>query len=266
MKAQRRHELKANSLIWTLQGLPQTIKKYQSQISLVLVLIALAILMVRYRVNIAQQRLHEAQQSLGIATDELNMLKARYFVPGDDASQYMKMREEYFGDGLQQADDAYQKTPDSQASLKANALLMKGDLNFQMAGTPPLPGAATQPSLRPSEPADQLLSGAYDSYSQVLSDYPKLNFATTAARFGLAAVAENRAVLNGGSDASQWDAARAQYQAIIDSDAEAAYKAIATARLQLLPKLSAPVAIGYTAPAIRAVATQAAKLGPATAP
>jgi len=265
MKAQRRHELKANSLIWTLQGLPQTIKKYQSQISLVLVLIALAILMVRYRVNNAHQRLQEAQQSLGIATDELNMLKARYFVPDDDASQYMKMREEYFGDGLQQADDAYQKTPDSQESLKANALLMKGDLNFQMASTPPLPGAATQPSLRPSEPPDQLLSGAYDSYSQVLSDFPKLKFATTAARFGLAAVAENRAVLGGG-DASQWDAARAQYQAIIDSDTEAAYKAIATARLQLLPKLSAPVAIGYTAPTIRIIATQAVKLGPATAP
>ena len=40
MKAERRHELKVNSLSWTLQGFPETVKKYQSQIALGMVLIA----------------------------------------------------------------------------------------------------------------------------------------------------------------------------------------------------------------------------------
>jgi hypothetical protein len=258
MKAERRHELKANSLIWTLQGLPETIKKYQSQIALGLVLIALAIVMVKYRINIAQERLMAAQQSLGVAADDLRRLKNMAFNPGSDGVQFMKAREEYYSDGLQQADEAFSKSPDSQDAMKAEALLHKGDLNFEMANTPELPGAATQPALRLAEPEDNLLSNASDAYSQVLQNYPGQKFAATAARFGLAAVAENRAVAGGGSDASQWDAAKAQYQSVLDSDAEAAFKTIATLRMGLIPQLSKPAAIGLTA------TTEAVPLGPTT--
>ena len=198
MKAERRHVLKANSLIWTLQGLPETIKKYQSQIALGLVLIALTIVMVRYRINIAQERLSAAQQSLGVAGEDLHRLKNMAFNPGADGIGYMKAREEYFSDGLQQADEAFQKAPDSQDAMKADALLHKGDLNFEMANTPVMPGAATQPALQPAEPEDSLLSNAFDAYTQVLQNYSSQKFAATAARFGLAAVAENRAVAGGG--------------------------------------------------------------------
>jgi len=244
MKAQRRHELKANSLIWTLQGLPEAIKKYQSQIALVLVLIALAVVMVRYRINLAQEKLQGAQQSLGVAADDLGRLKGMAYRPGTDGIQYMREREIYYADGLQQADDAFQKAPDSQEAMKAEALLDKGDLNFEMANTPGLPGAATQPALRPAEPQDALLSNASDAYTQVLGNYGSQKFAMTAAHFGLAAVAEDRAAAG---DGSQWDAAKAQYQAVLDSDVEAGFKAIATLRLGMLAQLSKPMATGMPA-------------------
>jgi hypothetical protein len=248
MKAERRQQLKANSLIWTLQGLPEQIKKYQSQIALVLVLIALAIVMVRYRINQAEERLRAAQQSLGVAAEDLNHMKNMAYEPGVNAAQFAGIRDEYYTDGLQEADEAFEKSPDNQPGMKAEALLDKGDLNFQMANSAVLPGSTTQASLRPPEATDTLLSNAYDAYSQVLQDYSGEKFAATAARFGLAAVAENRAVANGGSDQLQWDAAKAQYQAIIDSGVEEAFKAIARQRMDLLPQLSRPQAVGLTAP------------------
>ena len=258
MKAQRRQQLKANSLIWTLQGLPETIKRYQSQIALVLILIALAIVMIRYRMNAAEQRLQEAQQSLSIASEELHHLQMGSYYPGSDPPEYVKRRMEYYSDGLQQADDALQKAPDSQPALKAEALLVKGDINFEMANAPEMPGAATQPSLRPPETIENLLNNAYDAYMQVLQNYSDQKYAATAAHFGLATVAEDRAVAGGGNNTSQWDAAKTQYQAVVDSDAEPGFKAIAAQRIQLLPQLQRPAAIGLSA------STMMTPLGPTT--
>jgi hypothetical protein len=248
MKAQRRHELKANSLIWTLQGLPQTIKKYQSQIALALILIALIIVMVNYRIRVAQERLIDAQRSLSAAGEELQRMQESHFNPFSQnisGSDYMKIVQEYYFDGLQHAEDALDKTSDSQSAMKAEALLDKGDLNFQLANMPDLPGAATQPALRPSETTENLLNNAYDAYMQILQSYPNEKVPVISAHFGLAAVAENRAAAS--KDASQWDAAKTQYQAIIDSDAAQPYKVMATFRLNLLPRLSKPVMTGFIA-------------------
>jgi tetratricopeptide (TPR) repeat protein len=260
MKAQRRHELKSNSLIWTLQGLPEQIKKYQSRIALVMVLVALAIVLVRYRITAAEQRLVDAQAAMGIATDDLARLRNSVYYRGTDLDTVMKTREAAYSDGLEQADAAFQKASDSRPAMKAQALLDKGDFNFEMANFPELPGATTQASLRPAESQDSLLSGAADAYGQVIQNYPDQKFAVVAARFGLAAVNENRGA---------WDDAKTQYQAILDSDAEQAFKDVAKQRLDLLPQLSQPVTIGLQAatkesvgvepmpiPALRAVTTQ----------
>ncbi len=147
----------------------------------------------------AEQRLAEAQESLAIASDDLRQLENIVPPPGGDLLILVKQREELYSEGLQQADAALQKAPDSQAALKAQALILKGDFNFNMANFPELPGAATQPSLRPAESDDSLLSNASDAYTEVLQSYASEKFAVTAAHFGLAAVAENR---------GNWDAAR----------------------------------------------------------
>ena len=51
---------------------------------------------------------------------------------------------------------------------------------------------------------------------------------------------------------------QAQYQAVLDSDAEEAFKTIATLRMGLIPQLSKPAAIGFTA------TTEPVQLGPST--
>jgi hypothetical protein len=238
MKAERRHELKSNSLVQSLKLFPEAVKQYQSQIALVVVLIALAIVLLRYRLSAAEQRLNEAQESLSIASDDLQRLQSTAPVPGADMQMVMKEREDFFSEGLQRADEAFQKAPDSKAALKAQALILKGDFNFNMANLPDLPGAATQPSLRPSEGEENLLSKASDAYTQVLQNYASEKFAVAAAHFGLAAVAENKGA---------WDAAKAQYQAISDGNAETPYKNLASARLALIPELALPVAVDLPA-------------------
>lgn len=238
MKAERRHELKVNSLSWTLQQLPETAKKYQSQIALVLVLAALVVLLVRYRNSAAQQRLAEARQSLGIAAEDLQQLESMAPFPDVDLQMLMRKREDFYADGLQQADQVLQKAPDSQTAMKAQALILKGDFNFDMANFPELPGAATQPALQPAESPESLLSNAADAYTQILQNYGSDKSAVTAAHFGLAAVAENRGA---------WNDAKAQYQAILDGDAETPYKALASRRLLILPQLQQSVTMDVDA-------------------
>jgi hypothetical protein len=240
MKAQRRQELKANSLLWHIQGLPEQIKKYQSQIALVFLLIALAIVLIRYRMNAATQRLYDAQAAMAISTDDLDNLRRLqvYAFSPDQMDRLMKAREEAFADGLQQADTVFQKAPDSQPAMKAQALLAKGDLNFEMANFAPLPGAATRPELRPAESDESLLTAAAEAFSQVIDNYPDQKFAVAHARLGLAAVNENR---------GNWDDAKKQYQAIIDSDADQGFKYLAAKRIALLAQISQPVMIDLQA-------------------
>jgi tetratricopeptide (TPR) repeat protein len=246
MKAERRRELKVNSLVWHLQGLPQTIKKYQSQILLVLTLIALVIILINNRIRAARERIESARQSVSIAGEDLQQLKNRLIpAPGADLSNLMKAREDAFSEGLQQVELALQKAPESEAALRAQALLYKGDLNFQMANFPVLPGADTQPSLRPVESEDDLLNNATDAYNQVIQHYPNDQFSTTAAHFGLAAIAENRAAAG---DTSQWYTASSEYQAILDSAAEKAFTDMAQDRLKLLAQLRQPIVFDLPPP------------------
>ena len=92
MKAERRHELKSNSLSTSLLLIPEKVKQYQSQIALGIVLIALAVVLVRYRMSAAEQRLAEAQESLAIASDDLRQLENIVPPPGGDLLILVKQR------------------------------------------------------------------------------------------------------------------------------------------------------------------------------
>jgi tetratricopeptide (TPR) repeat protein len=237
MKSERRRELRQNALIWHLQGLPEKIKQYQSQISLVLIVIALGVVLIQYRMRTAEEKLDAAREAVAIATQDFNQLQSTLGVVRDPAMG-MRQREEWYADGIQQTQDALQKAPDTQQFLKAHALLIKGDLSFEMSNLPEMPGASTQPALRPAESMDDLLSAASDAYSQALQTYGDIPSVAVSARFGLAAVAENQ---------SQWDAARQQYQAIISSNAAQPYKDYAKQRMDLLDQLQRPAAVDFSA-------------------
>ena len=121
MKAQRRHELKQNSLVKSiaeLSGKGNYFQQYQSQILLGCVVVALIIVVIRYRLSSAQERINQAQQSLSLALEDLKELKQ---LPplGNDAQRIVTHREDLYSDGVKEIENVLAKAPGSQAITRA---------------------------------------------------------------------------------------------------------------------------------------------------
>jgi hypothetical protein len=240
MKAERRHELKQNSLVKKLEDLPRY-KQWGTRAMLGVILLAMLIFGWRYRQSAGAARVDSARDSLAAGQEALLRLKdtALQLAEGGDPAAVANIRMDSFADGLKEVDDAIANAGDANPLLVAAALLCRGDLNFELANIPPIPGASTRPSLQPDQSEPDLLNAAADAYSQVLQNYPNDLPSVTQARFGLAAVAEDRALI----DPSNWDKATSYFQAILDSDAPELFKDQAKAQLALLPNLQKPLTL-----------------------
>jgi hypothetical protein len=265
MKAERRHELKTNSLARGLEGVPEHWREYGSKVLLVVLVAAIVFLLVRYWNDKKVRDAEMVTSSMQTAHSELEQLKnlpIQLF--GASASAVAEQRQRI----AQQVDQAFSTVINSTKDPKTlgNAFLGQGDLNWMLANFPELPGAETLPSNLQIQNRDGLLDQARSWYEKVLeqgnSAAPSDVFY---ARLGLAAIAENQ---------SQWDKAKAQYQSITDAaDMPASFKEYATERLAQLPQLQTPalivprppVAPAATAPA-SAPAVPAATSQPTTAP
>ena len=135
-------------------------------------------------------------------------------------------------------------------SQRAGALVARGDLNWELANFPILPGAATQPALRSPEEPTVLLGKAESAYQQVATDseFADQHEAIASAHLGLAAIAENR---------GDWAKAKSELQAVIDhkNDVPAA-AAVAQQQLTALPGLAAKI------PLVAVAAAPAPVMGP----
>ncbi len=238
MKAERRHELKQNSLVRNLEHLPDTGKIYGTRILLGLILVIIVFLLVRYRINANADRMNLARIQLASAAENLGRLRSTAVVPVGQEAGTVQARSSLFSSGVQSAQDAFDAAPDKDDQLKAEALIAKGDLNFEMANLPQISLATKQPeTVAPN--IDQYLSDSEGAYNQALQ-YPDQISTATAARFGLAAVAENRAALNS-KDGSQWEKAHQQYDAIVLSNAPEGFRKMAQNRDAMLASLRQPL-------------------------
>jgi hypothetical protein len=262
MKAQRRHELKQNTLAHSIAQLPQATKQHRSMIVLAIVAGVLAFILVRQRMSAGNDAAAGAMLLLGQSDEELAILnQLGGFEAPTDPDQAIKQRNDAFTNAIKTADGAIESIGNKDPHIAARGILNKADTNFTMANMPPVPGATTRASLRPDQTPDQLLSAAETLYSQVLSKYPDDMLSVASAHFGLAAVAEDRAV----SDPSNWDKAAQNYQAVLDGSATAAFKSLATQRLANLPNLKKPMISNLTAPSTQP-STEPATIGATTMP
>jgi hypothetical protein len=118
-------------------------------------------------------------------------------------------------------------------------MLARGDLNWTAASLPPLPGAATQPALHMAKSSKEYLSNAAEAYQAITSGYSDVTHADMAARFGLAAIHEQR---------GEWEQAKSIYQKIAADAAKfPSYKQLADARLTAVDTLRQPVIMGKPA-------------------
>lgn len=223
MKAERRHELKTNSLAKSLEGLPQYWREYGSRVLLVVLVAAITFLLVRYWNDKKAREQETISTSLETAHTALRELERAplELAGGAPASAIAEERERL----TQQVDTALAGLVSATKDPKvlSNAYLARGDLYWTLANFPALPGSETQPSLDVPN-RDGVLEQARSWYQKVIDQG---NAATLDdqfyARVGLAAVAENL---------RQWDKARDQYNAIANSGSMTpSYKQYATERL-----------------------------------
>src|SRR5947209_2262448 len=76
MKAERRHDLKTNTLVRELELLPELWKKYGQQALLVVVAIVLVLVLIRYRLVSAETRRDTAAKALSDCQQMLDTLKS----------------------------------------------------------------------------------------------------------------------------------------------------------------------------------------------
>lgn len=207
MKAERRHDLKTNTLAREMQNLPQLWRQHGNKLLLVLIGIMLIIIVIRYRLTESAQRESSAKTALTKAEAEIAEIKSTpyWLYTTEDAivgqfSQQAGFAEDDISEALRSADDP---------QLRAQAYVARGDLNLLWAGFPTLPAATTRPSLAPPHSRDEYLNNAEAAYNEALKGLASRQTIWNA-HVGLAYVAEDR---------GEWDAAKRNYETVINDSA-----------------------------------------------
>lgn len=240
MKAERRHELKQNTLARSLETLPDFGRRHGTKILLV-VLVGLAVaLLIRNRVTSSRESAQTASYSLSHGRELVDQLRtsAERLPP----AQFVSVAQEISRAVDLAVQQVLEGTDDPR--MLAEARILQGDLNWQLAVMPDAPGATTRPELALPRNDEQLLQSAHDAYQAALEQRGAPIESLTTARLGLAAVAENRL---------KFDEAREHYQKVLDdNDTPKPLKDLAAAAISRLETIRKPplVAPPATAPVI----------------
>ena len=247
MKAERRHELKSNTLAHGLENLPEFGRRYGTKILLAVVAVLTIIVFVRYQARASRDAREQAASTFAGAVTAIGGLDDLPEMSDARAAADQRRRiQDEAGRAIQQVLDQ-SKDP----ALRADALLARGDLNWKLAAMPELAGAATQPSLKMTESDDELLDKARAAYEAAAKAEGASPLTVTNARLSLAAIAEER---------GKWDEAKLHYEQVqSDPRTATAFQNEAKVRLQDLGDLAKPVFIG--GPATKPV-TELPELGP----
>ena len=295
MKAERRHELQENSLVRGVRTFPQFWKDYGSKISLVIILFLLSLVLVRYWLNsreITQQTIAEQLTSARTILEQYRQGNAGSAVLDEDPQtrQFLVMASRQFGDSTipilflgpeaetrirgrvkDKVEAAVAETlkSSSDPARQAEATLLRADLYLHfglLAQAESSAAPATQPATKAFEKsAEQYFESAGKDYAEIIAQASKIPARiATAARFGMAAIHENR---------DERDKARALYDQIAKDGPDATAKKLASARIDLIARIPANPLLGppskpkaETQPATTQATTQPATAPATTAP
>jgi tetratricopeptide (TPR) repeat protein len=230
MKSEHRHELKTNDLAKSLMTFQDYVKVYGGRVALGFAIVILIIVLIVQRSGKSRAELAKSQDDLAYAANQINLL-SHVQVSGNGQVTVHPAAVEQVRRLLQ---DIRDKASDKK--VLAQATLLQGDYAWAMANYPEIPGADTQPSLRPDKDRGDLFKEAKDAYQQVLTQYSDQTLPTVAAHMGLAALAENE---------FNWDEAKRQYEAIKNmSDASSTCQNLAKGKLIRLEEIRQPILVG----------------------
>jgi hypothetical protein len=238
-----------------LDGFPGLLRRWGNTILTTVLVAASVVMLVRWRLASAEQARLALLNSLTNARSYVIQLHSEN-LPMMTPQYLASVRSEVTSRANAEISSVLNTTNDPK--LKSEALITRGDLYWQLANFPDLPGAATQPSLRSSEPREELLKKSADAYNEVLKSdaYAKQHDAMVSAHFGLAAIAENH---------GDWDTARRELELIAnDSDALPVLSQQAKDQLEKLPEIETPLYLSpATQPSIEALLQNLPAINPA---
>jgi len=199
------------------------VKKHLNTALTVLLLIAAVAMFVRWRMQSAEIARQGVANELVNARNLVSNLR-EYRLPSLRAQDLLSWLTQ-IENGANASISNVLNSSDATVKMRADALVLRGDLYWSLANFPPLPGASTQPSLALNEDSDALLQKAWDSYQEVIknSTYADQHEELTASHLGVAAIAEDR---------HDWTAAESELNAVAN-DASALAVAVDLAKVQL---------------------------------
>ena len=249
MKSERRHELHTNSLADTLSRTPEFFREHGSKVLLGVIIVLLVVILIHQRTRRNLEQLDTGWTSITSARSSIERI---WVLPAQlrNATDIAAARRQL----IESASSALTSVIGSDnPQLAAEAYLLRGDLNWTLANLPELPEAATQPALKLEGSSQEYLNRAEEAYQKVVRVYADQTTSVANARFGLAAIAENR---------HDWARAKSLYDEIKnDPKTIPSYKTLADLKIAALAVIDTPV---YIVPSSQPAAPAAT--APATAP
>jgi hypothetical protein len=229
MNAPRRKQVVALPDAHELGGFGGLVKKHVNNALTVLLVIAAIAMFVRWRMRSAEIAKLTVANELVNARSQIDQLRQIQlaFMPPLDLIHNVQSIESTANAAISNV----LNSSDADAHLRASALVLRGDLYWDLANLPPLPGSTTQPSLALTDSNDTLLQKSWDSYEEVLknSTYADQYEQLGSAHLGVAAIAENR---------GDWAAAQKELETVTgDPNSPAALISVAKVQLLQLPEI-----------------------------
>ena len=234
-----------------MDGWAGTARKHLNTALTVILVVAAIAMFINWRVKTAAMNKMSVKNELATARDQVGRLHFGQFAEMKLADLIKAVQTAQTQANASIA--SVLNSSDSDAAMRAEALTLRGDMNWYLANLPEMPGATTQASLRLSDSGDSYLLKASDAYQEVIknSTYADQHEQLAVAHMGLAAIAENQ---------HNWAEAQKQLQAVV-SDTNNLTVMIEQAKLQLdeLPNIQQAL---YVAPSSGIQTKTIATLGP----
>lgn len=232
MKSEHRHELETNSLAASLATLPETLKTHSNKILTVLAIVLLVVAGIRYKRSQDAAAADAVRQSLASAWSALERVQSIGSMPFPiPDAQKQTMLDAAETDVKAAAQNVIDTADASDHAQLASAYQALGQLYWTLSIYSPIAttGPSTQPTTRPTNYLDM----SRDAYQKIVTSYAEQTQPLISARFGLAAIAEEK---------RDWKTAREEYQKVIESEhALATDKSLAEDRVAGLDKLQNPL-------------------------
>ncbi len=213
------------------------LKKHAGTIMLVLTGIIVVVFVIRYRSQAAANRVSELASAMNVLHTEIPLILPTEASSGP-AEQIVAQRNQLQSEIIAAIDTVNRNAGDAPnaATLRAEALVARGDLNWALANAPPLAAATTRPAMALPRKREDYLDSAERAYRDVLQAYPDQILSWATAQYGLAAIAENR---------GDWVKALEAYNAVSKNQrVPDSLRNIANLWISKLPELKTPLLIG----------------------